>query len=109
MALIKCSECGAEIKDKEKVTGKKIKKISLIVLLCFILGVSGCGNKEVEYYCDSEEHELRGKTCVITEKVKARHRYYCDSSLYSELRGNRCYDPDLSWAYEFAKSEIRIS
>lgn len=95
MALIKYSEYKIEINDNEKVTGKKMKKISLIVLLCFIiLGVSGCGNKEVEYYCDSEEHELRGKTCVITEKVRARERYYCDSSNYTRLEGKRCYSTD---------------
>ena len=95
MALIKSKGCTTEIKDKEKMTGKKMKKISLIVLLCLIIfGVSGCGNEEVEYYCDSEEHELRGKTCVITEEVRARERYYCDSSIYTRLEGNRCYSTD---------------
>lgn len=71
-----------------------MKKIKILILCGFVLlGVCGCSNGN--YYCDSNEHELRGTTCVIKEKIDAQHRYFCKSSDYSELRGDRCYGKDF--------------
>ena len=66
------------------------KKIS-VVLLCgvILLGVCGCGNEtSKEYYCDNEEHELRGTTCVIKTKQQAQFQYTCSKG--ETLVGSKC-------------------
>ena len=73
------------------------KKLGLVFICGIILfGVCGCGdNSSVEYYCESEEHELLGSTCFVKEKVSMSYSYQCKNG--SEVNGalKKCPDGNL--------------
>lgn len=62
-----------------------MKKVLFVYGL--VLMLSGCGEKE--YYCESGD-QLKGSSCVSTQKTPAQVQYYCEG-YFGLVDGNRCY------------------
>ena len=139
ITLIKCSNCGKEFLNKDdnciycgfpvnatkennnehfknhnnKTNNLKpiliiVGVVVFIIVLFIFINIISSGSKT--YYCESEEHELRGKTCVIIEKEIADYLYRCrDGSLVKKSYYCKGYDVGkIEWSCQTGKLEGQL-